>query len=61
MTRKLPPAIPEAPEVPQKWFYLGEMRDPFESIKHNLLRPSRGHYFKAPIPEQMTLWGMDNE
>ncbi len=56
----LPPAIPDVSEIPQKLFYMGVMQEPFSVLSRDILRPSHGHYFKAPLPGQIDLWGCGN-
>ena len=55
MQHKLPPAIPIPSPVPFRFFYLGR-QDYFEDMQRELLAPARGHFFKAPLPDQMELW-----
>lgn len=55
MPRELPPAIPLPSPIPQPFFYMGR-GNPFEDMEREKLKPTRGHFFKAPLPDQLDLW-----
>ena len=52
------PAIPDLHTVVYRdWFELHERVTAFEDREHELMRPSRGHCFKAPLLGQIDLFG----
>lgn len=61
--KPLPPAIPRTPDMlPDGWWYVPfPIADVFTERKLDLLAPPRGHFFKAPLPDQISLWeGCEN-
>lgn len=54
--RRDSPAIPHPEElVLRDCFELHERVTAFEDRDHELMRPSRGHYFKSCLPSQLSL------
>ena len=51
------PAIPHPEDLLfRDWFELHERVTAFEDKDHDLMWPSRGHFFKAPLPFQTSLF-----
>lgn len=51
------PAIPHPEDIVfRNWFDLHERVKAFEDRDHDLMRPAPGHYFKAPLPSQTSLF-----
>lgn len=55
--RRDSPAIPHPEDIVLRtWFQLHERVTAFEDRDHELMKPSRGHFFKAPLPAQTSLF-----
>lgn len=55
--RRDSPAIPHPEDfVLRNFFLLHERVTAFEDRDHELMRPSRGHFFKSSLPLQLSLF-----